>query len=325
MDLWDLTRLLFRRWYVALPILLASVLTAALVGQSVKPDYRSTGNLVLIPAPGPVEPANPKQPTAERPKNPWGDLGLEALGNAAILKVLDQKTLKGLADSGLSDSITVQVTPRAPILYVEAVGNSPAQATATVREVIRLLVAEVAEQQKGFGVLPQDTITTLTLTDGADVEAVTSKVKRVLVVIVGLGLLITAAGTIAVDVLLRRRQRRRGRVDVDEADEALRAEAAAREPGQRRVDVPPHGHDGEAVRRARLGPEPGAYRSREQPGAGAERRVAVEPKPGRHPQQGVEYVPPRTPPTAAPAADRTVILPPARGQWSGREGRNGGR
>lgn len=111
MDLWDLTRLLFRRWYVALPILLASVLTAALVGQSVKPDYRSTGNLVLIPAPGPVEPANPKQPTAERPKNPWGDLGLEALGNAAILKVLDQKTLKGLADSGLSDSITVQVTP----------------------------------------------------------------------------------------------------------------------------------------------------------------------------------------------------------------------
>lgn len=327
MDLWDLTRLLFRRWYIALPILLVSVLTAALVGQSIKPDYRATGNLVLIPAPGPAEPADPKQRTEERPKNPWADLGLEALGNAAILKVLDQRTLKGLADAGFSDSITVQVTPRTPILYVEAVGNSPEQATATVQQVIKLLAAEVAEQQKGFGVLPQDTITTLTLTDGADVEAVTSKVKRVLVVIVGLGLLITAAGTIAVDVLLRRRQRRRGQADADEADEALRPDTANREPGQRLVDVPPSAvpvPDIEAVRRAHLGPEPsGAYRPREQPGVGAERRVSVEPKPVRHPH-GVEYAAPRTPP-ATTSADRTVILPPARSQRSGHEGRNGGR
>ncbi|WP_328414039.1 hypothetical protein OG470_18890 [Micromonospora sp. NBC_00389] len=337
MDLWDLTRLLFRRWYIALPILLTSLLTAALVGQSVKPDYRSTGNVVVIPAPGPpTSTATPAPGEKTPPKNPWADLGLEALGNAAILKVLDQKALKSLADAGLSDSITVQMTPRTPILYVEAVGTSPAQATATVREVIRLLIAEVAEQQRRFDVLPQDTITTLTLTDGADVAAVTSKAKRVLIVIVGLGLLITAGGTIGLDVLLRRR-RGVGRVEADGADGESRREIVSRVSGERRADVP---HSAavadatEAVGRRRFAPagqQPavpsrpprvaGMYRGQEQPGAGGERRAGAN---SNGPAEGIEYVVPQAKPTSA-SMDKTVILPPTRSQRIGREDRNGGR
>jgi hypothetical protein len=210
MDLWDLTRLLFRRWYFALPILLVSILTAVFVSQSVKPDYRSTGNVVMIPAPGDPLDSDPiKSTKGSRPKNPWLDLGFEALGSAAILKVMDQDTLKSLVDAGLTDSITVQMAIRSPIFVVEAVGSSPAQSTATVREIIKLLVAEVAEQQQRYGVLPQDTITTLTLTDGADVETVTSKIKRVLIVTFGLGLMLTAGGTIGLDALLRWRRNRR--------------------------------------------------------------------------------------------------------------------
>ena len=37
-DLWDLTRLLIRRWYVAVPMLLVSVAVVLVAGQSVKPD-----------------------------------------------------------------------------------------------------------------------------------------------------------------------------------------------------------------------------------------------------------------------------------------------
>jgi uncharacterized protein involved in exopolysaccharide biosynthesis len=199
MDLWDLTRLLFRRWYIALPILLTSVLIAAFAGKSVAPDYRATGNIQIIPSRGTVT------ATSNRPKNPWLDLGFNALGNAAILKVTDKETLETLKKEGYSDSITVLLNERSPLLSIEATADSPARATATVREVIKLLGTEIENQQKQFNVASEDMITTLTLNDGADVETVTSKVKRVLIVIAGMGLLLTAAGTIGIDALLRRR------------------------------------------------------------------------------------------------------------------------
>jgi hypothetical protein len=214
MDLWDLTRLLFRRWYFALPILLVSALVAVLVARSVEPDYRATGNAVMIPAPGDPGDAEARAQNKpiNRPKNPWGDLGFNALGQAAILNVMRQETLAQFERAGLSASITVQMDIRSPIFIIEAVGKTPEQATGTVREVIKQLTSEVAAQQASYGVMPQDTITTRTLTDGSDVETVTSKVKRVLVVIVGLGVLLTMGGTIGIDVLLRflRNRRRPG-------------------------------------------------------------------------------------------------------------------
>ena len=237
MDLWDLARLLFRRWYFALPILLVSGLTAVFVSQSVEPDYRATGNVVMIPAPG--DPADAAAAAAgkaapTRPKNPWLDLGFEALGNAAILKVLDQNTLAEFSRAGLSESITVQMAVRSPIFVIEAVGRTPAQATATVREVIKVLAAEVAAQQLSYGALPQDTITTRTLTDGADVQTVTSKVKRVLIVTVGLGLLLTAAGTIGLDVLIRWRRNRRRATGTARVGAAPPRRRDRRRPGRRR-------------------------------------------------------------------------------------------
>lgn len=221
MDLWDLTRLLLRRWYFALPILLVSAIVAVLVANSVEPDYRATGNVVMIPAPGDPQDAELKaqgKAPISRPKNPWGDLGFNALGQATILQVMDQKTLEGFVDAGLSDSITIVMDQRSPIFIIEAVGKSPTQATNTIREVIKKLGEQVAAQQASYGVMPQDTITTKTLTDGADVEIVTSKVKRVLVVVIGVGLLLTAAGTIGIDVFLRWLRNRRRRPGDDAAE-----------------------------------------------------------------------------------------------------------
>src|SRR5689334_21795092 len=143
MDLWDLTRLLLRRWYFALPILLVSAITSVLVSKSVEPDYRATGNVVIIPPPGDPTDNDPKLSTKQsRPKNPWLDLGYQALGSAAILKVMDQKTLTGFEKSGLSSSVTVTMAERSPIFIIEVVGSTPSQATATVREVIKVLSAE---------------------------------------------------------------------------------------------------------------------------------------------------------------------------------------
>jgi hypothetical protein len=206
-DLWDLTRLLLRRWYFAVPMLLASIGLVVLVAQSVAPDYKAMGYMQMIPAPSAGKVPDPD--AKPRPANPWLDLGYAALGNAAALSVTDERSLERLAADGYSDSVTVVLNERTPLFEIEAVGNSPKQATATVRQVIKLLQADIAAKQRQYNALPEDTISTLVINDGDAPTQESSKVKRVLIVAAGVGLLITTALTIALDYWLRSRARRR--------------------------------------------------------------------------------------------------------------------
>ncbi|MEU5940871.1 hypothetical protein ABZ807_17140 [Micromonospora sp. NPDC047548] len=205
MDLWDLTKLLLRRWYIALPMLVVSLGTAVLVSSSVEPDYSASGHLQLIPPRG--APAKPgKEPQAVR--NPWLDLGFNATGQAAIIRVQEKAVLDELEAQGLTSNIAVTMAYQTPMFSIEAVGHSPEQATRSVQYVMKLLDEEIARSQQQYGVTPDASITTLALDKGENVTTVTSKVKRVVAVAGALGLLITAAGTIAIDAILRRRARR---------------------------------------------------------------------------------------------------------------------
>jgi hypothetical protein len=208
-DLWDLTRLMVRRWYVALPLLLLSAVGGIMFVRSVPPDYKAVGDLQMIP---PRNTAN--QDPNRRVNNPWLDLGYAALGNASMLKVTgDPSGLKQLKDAGLSDSVTITIADRTPLLEVEVVGNSAEQATATVREVIKRLNDDISAEQAFYHVESQDTITTLVLKDGSNPDLVTTKSKRILVVAIGVGLMLTVAGTIAFDAVMRRRSRRQAGPD----------------------------------------------------------------------------------------------------------------
>jgi hypothetical protein len=88
------------------------------------------------------------------------------------------------------------------------VGDSKEQATGTVRQIVKLLQADIAAKQKQYGALPEDTISTLVINDGSSPEQDTGKKKRVVIVAAGVGLLTTTASTIALDYWLRRRSRR---------------------------------------------------------------------------------------------------------------------
>ncbi|MFC3501977.1 hypothetical protein ACFOOK_13520 [Micromonospora krabiensis] len=288
MDLWDLTKVLARRWYVALPLLLASVVAAVFVSINVRPDYRAQGYLQMLP---------PQRTESKGPRNPWLDLGIGSLGDAAIVKVTDNTELGRLADRGLSDNVLVNFPRESPLLGIEVVGNSPEQATATVREIIRLLNAEIVAKQEQYGLAPADMITTLTLNDGALPEVVTSKVKRVIVVAGGIGLLITVGGTVAVDALLRRRQRRRA---TPEAEPASRAEAAS----PRWVGSVPTGDAGRDADRAPAPPRPVPVQPRRtEPGELAARRddrpAVVAPERATRP----DFVADRA------RSDATIVLP----------------
>lgn len=219
MDLWDLTKLLFRRWYAFLPMLIASSVAVFFLTQEVKPDYRAVGHLQLMP------PVTRGAEDEARLTNPWVDLGIAALGKAAILRVQDPTVLDRMGAAGLSDDYTVTMDDRATYVSIEAVARSPAQASATVRELMRLLDDEVRSQQERVTAATGDRITTLPLNAGDNATVVKSKKNRVFVVAAGVALLISVALTVGLDVLLRRRHRAR-----KDRDPAVVAEDAAAAP-----------------------------------------------------------------------------------------------
>src|SRR5262245_15466373 len=71
MDLWDVIKIMGRRWYVALPMLLIAAVGGAYTVAKTDPDYVATTSMILLP---PVQRAD--APTRSATVNPWDQYSL---------------------------------------------------------------------------------------------------------------------------------------------------------------------------------------------------------------------------------------------------------
>jgi capsular polysaccharide biosynthesis protein len=219
-DFWDLAKLLFRRWYIAAPLILLAAGGAYMVGKSVKPDYIATSYVQLVPPTAAEEEVEPGQKKKKDtgPKNPWLELGLTSLSRAGMLTVQDKTVLEQLDKSGLSDNVVVTFDNQSPILSIEVVGESEEQATATSSRVITMLETNIKTLQSEYGAKETSFVTTRRLDNGDNIEESNSKVKRALVAVAGVGVLLSVALTIAGDALIRRRKGGKGKGGVPGGD-----------------------------------------------------------------------------------------------------------
>ena len=171
------------------------------LNQSIPSDYSATGHLQLLRAGGPSGSA-PVNPNPR--KNPWQDL--DALGNIAAAKVTDRSVIDSLVAHGYTDNIAVTIT--GTILVVTATGGSPAEASGTVAQVMRLLTEDIRKEQTPYDVADDDLITTLALDNGQRVTEVWSRAKRIDAAAGGVAVVASIAATFGLDVLLSRRARR---------------------------------------------------------------------------------------------------------------------
>lgn len=206
MDFWDLTKLLARRWVIVLPMLAVSGLLAMLTIGQVKPDYVATAYVQLVP---PVlDATKPNQATPDQ-RNPWLGLGLQTIGNAAVVTVQDKSVVDQLKAAGLTDTFTLTMAQSSPLVTFEVVGKTAQQARQTAEQLVARFTQSVSTLQSAYGVSPADSITARRLDLGTNVVKSSSKVKRAFVAVVGAGILMTAGLTVGLDAWLRRRQRRR--------------------------------------------------------------------------------------------------------------------
>src|SRR5687768_16861294 len=95
MDLWDVTKLLARRWLISVPLLLVTLSSALWVGLTTDPDYKDTSHVTLLP---PTVRRDPQAGTAQS-VNPWT---VETLIAAVITRLNSKAQHDALEAEGLS-------------------------------------------------------------------------------------------------------------------------------------------------------------------------------------------------------------------------------
>ena len=204
MDLLAISKMMFRRWYVAMPLLVLTVVATLLTAAFVKVEYKATGNVLIVP------------PTVElrtdqqvRKVNPWDDLGAQALGQAVVVALTQKSVQDDFVAQGLSKSYKVLIDQEWPIINIEVVGATRQQATSTVQQLFSLINTNVTAQQDRYQVAKNQRYTAQNLNNGAEVTPESGKLKRAIIVVVAAGLILMVSATLGLDAFLRRRARRR--------------------------------------------------------------------------------------------------------------------
>jgi hypothetical protein len=296
MDIWDVLKLMVRRWYVALPMVLLTVSGAVWTLATVEPHHTSDGHVMLLPPSVTVASADGEQQVI----NPWTPETLRAavvtrLGNYALR---DQLAAEGYAASWEANTDSQFFS----VIAIQTTSSSPGDAQATLMRLLHIVDIEIEQQQQPFTLPPGARITSLRLDNGENLEIARGNQARALVVVVGIGGILTLMATVSIDVLMRARARRR-------AEAGLAPVPVGPDPtGTRLAD---NGRDPAATRAPSAGP--GTADADDEPPT----NILVNYRSG--PPSAATT--PRPPATSQPAAnqegvdDSTIILPLARAQW----------
>ena len=202
MDIWDVSRLMIRRWPVSVPLLLLTVAATVLTALNVRPDYVGATNVSLLP------PIAQRSPTAGQALqvNPWDP---ERLSNAVVVRLNAKSLADQIEAEGFKGAWEASMDPAyQSVIRIQVTSPTQAQARFTASRLVRELDDEVSRQQARYPNLgPADKITVARLDSGDNVEVSTGKIKRAVIVVAVLGLLLTAAASLSVDAMIRRRAR----------------------------------------------------------------------------------------------------------------------
>lgn len=141
MDVWDLTRVMARRWWVVAPCLLATAAAALVVVRSLPTDYVVAASLVLAAAPQPA------------------DLGIrdgaesQVTPAAVIAELLQDAAVRdAVAGGGATSAYTAEAVGH--VVRVIATSTDAGQVRPTAEAVLDAIPGAVVEREEALGVPP---------------------------------------------------------------------------------------------------------------------------------------------------------------------------
>lgn len=207
MDLWTVIRVVARRWYVSAPLLVLVVLAAVEIGEQVRPDYEAGGSVILLP-PAPEYDAE-GEPLATT--NPFLRSNPTVLANSVMRVLQSPEELRELEAAGLSPNVELSHQRDASIIDVLVTAGSDAVARETVEVVIDRVQEVMDELQADTGAPEREFLGLRVLASPTTATELAGDRMRVILTIIGLGMVVVASAALAWDAVAQRRRRSRPR------------------------------------------------------------------------------------------------------------------
>ncbi len=198
MDFWELLKVLARRWYVVVPVVLVSLVAAVLTSGRVDPTYQASGAVVLMA---------PSDRTLSS-SNAFLALGLATAAEALAIASQDERTRTLVKEAGGAPTYSVASTRRSPILMIRAEGETPEQAVDTVGLLVNVVTRQLTERQDAV-VAPRSSRINLQKLNSELVAAPVYKgAQRVKILVIGGGLALAALAALLLEGLAVMRRRK---------------------------------------------------------------------------------------------------------------------
>ena len=212
MDAVDVFKVLLRRWYVFLPMVLGAAGLSVAAGDRIQPEYHASASMILL---GPAQADNAEGGLV----NPYRAAGTATTSEALVLVVTSPASRAAVAGQGLEASYELEAGSRTPIIEIRASSGDRGTAVETVRVVQQLVVNELQRRQDAVMAGPGQRLALDNLAPADISFSVVEGLNRLRAVIVGGGLITAAVAALVVDSLaVRLRRRRRGRGTVEAPD-----------------------------------------------------------------------------------------------------------
>ena len=211
MDALDVARVCVRRWWVIVPVLLLAWGASLGLAKQVKPEYSAFASYALL-----YKQTQPVKADAPNPlnSNPLAVDGGVLLGEAVAASLLSADTqaalgygnrgsAPGQADTGSSYSVSIPQGAKA--YFVQTWGGSPASVRATVDAVLAAAPGRAQQIQSRAGAPDGSQLTAFVTAPTQVIELPPQSKVKILLPVLGVGLMAGAALSLIVDRLLSRR------------------------------------------------------------------------------------------------------------------------
>jgi uncharacterized protein involved in exopolysaccharide biosynthesis len=219
MDFWKTTKVLLRRWRVAVPVFAVSLGVAAGMFLSVRTDYESTGTIVLTsPTEGARVPAGATGPADQVNPLLAFDASLNTSATIIIQKLQDptlQEQLLGDTTRNSYDIGNGKLT--GPFIVVVALAPTPDEAKAIVTKVMDRARTELRQSQETLKAPASTFITPVTIIDPSQAQPKIGGKVRFAAVALVLGFLASLASAYWIESFSQSRKKKRIREQAKEA------------------------------------------------------------------------------------------------------------
>jgi hypothetical protein len=222
LDLYSSLRVLQKRWRVAVPLLVLTLIGVAVAVSQSSASKKASGEVVLLAAPTPPNPTN-ENPNPPIANNPYALMELPDIVDVISRSVSSDATSGVLARKGLSGTYTIggnKDFQRGPIMTIEATSSTEESALRSYHLVVDEAQSTLDRLQDQAGANPAFRVKMQRLTAPTVSTASTLVELRAALIALLIGLLITLTAVFGAESISRGHARRRA-ADVGEGDAAV--------------------------------------------------------------------------------------------------------